>query len=119
MKVSDAFPSRFLKAADLAGRSPVVTIAKVTRETFDDGARLVLAFAEGSKLLALNKTNANANARLHGDETDLWLGRKIRLTVLPVDYRGSQVPAIRVAAAEAPAPPKDDPFGGLGDGPDF
>ena len=113
MRVSDAFPSRFLKASDLpAGKSPVLTIAKVSRETFDDGARLVLGFAETSKLLALNKTNATAIARQHGDETDAWPGRKVRLVVLPVDYRGSQVDAIRVAAPDAPAPrpAPADPF---------
>ena len=121
MKASDVFRSRYLKAADLGTRSPLVTIKAVSRQDFDGGPRLVLGFHETERLLSLNATNGRALIAAFGDETSAWVGKAIRLTVLPVDYRGTQVPAIRVAAAEAPAPPPKaaDPFGGLGDGPDF
>lgn len=121
MKVSDIFTTRFLRAADLGGRAPLVTIKAVSRQDFPDGPRLVVAFEEGSKLLSVNRTNGRELARLFGDETTAWIGQRVRLVVRDVDYRGTQVPAIRVAPAEAPVAPAKaaDPFGGLGDGPDF
>ena len=121
MKVSDIFVTRYLRAADLGGRAPLVTVKAVSRQDFPDGPRLVVAFEEGSKLLSLNRTNARELARLFGDETAGWIGQRVRLVVRDVDYRGQMVPAVRVAPADAAAaPPKAaDPFGGLGDGPDF
>ena len=118
MRASDVFgASRFLKATDLAGRSPIVTIQAVSRQDFDSGPKLVIGFAEGSKLLSLNRTNGKTLVGLFGDETADWIGKRIRLVVASVDYKGSVVPAIRIAAADAPAAPArpvDDPFAGLG-----
>src|SRR5262252_5658132 len=39
MNIQQAFPSKFLKVADLAGNRPVVTIAHVTMEEIGDDSR--------------------------------------------------------------------------------
>lgn len=115
MRVSEAFPSRYLRPDDLRGRSPVVAIARVSREHLGEDDRLVVWFESVAKGLPLNVTNARTIAKLHGDETDSWPGRRIKLVVVPVDYRGQSVPAIRVMAADSPPPREpgddDDPFG--------
>jgi hypothetical protein len=117
MRVSDAFPSRYLRPDDLRGRTPVVTIDRVSRERIGEDQRFIVWFADVAKGLVCNKTNATTIGRLHGDETDQWPGKRIKLVVAHVDYRGQSVPAIRVAAPDAPAPASrepgedDDPFG--------
>ena len=48
MKVSEEFPSKYLKASDLNGKQVKVTISHVTREAVGDDDRLV-AYFEGKK----------------------------------------------------------------------
>lgn len=97
MRANDAFPSKFLKAADLAGRRVVVTIAHTSVEKFDDGDRPCVFFAGKDKGLVLNKTNFNAIADITGeDDSDDWGGKRITLYATKVDYQGKRVEAIRV-----------------------
>jgi hypothetical protein len=80
MKISTAFPSRWLKAGDLDGDT-VLTITKCSIEEVGQGQeeKPVLWFAEVDQGLILNKTNANTVADLFGDETTQWTGKKIAL----------------------------------------
>lgn len=96
MRVSTAFPTKFLKPEDIGTKRPTLTIARVTRERIGDDEKLVVWFEEARKGLPLNKTNATTIARQLGDETDTWPGRQVTLGVATVDFRGSAVPAIRV-----------------------
>lgn len=103
MKANTAFPSKFLKAADLSGRRVVVTISHVAIEKFDDGERPCVFFQGKDKGLVLNKTNFNAIADITGEEdSDDWGGKRITLYATKVDYQGKRVEAIRVDD-----PPKD------------
>lgn len=115
MKLNEAFPSNFLKAEDLAGRTVPCTIAAAEMEELGQGrdkeTKLVLSFAGKEKKLVCNKTNASAIAKLHGDDTDLWIGKVINLVPREVEYQGDTVWAIRIAtpapgttAARKPAP---------------
>ena len=114
MKVSDAFPSKYLKADDLNGNL-AVTITAVEQEPvgLDKTLKLVLYFRELPKPMVTNHTNADMIAHLHGDETDEWKGKRIVLKKALVPFQGKNVPAIRVAdfipgqkkaATPAPAP---------------
>lgn len=110
MNINGAFPSTFLKAADLSGRRALVTISHVTMEDIGDEHKPVLFFAGKEKGLVLNKTNANAITEITGtDETDGWRGKAIVLYVAKVDFQGKRVDAIRVdypqTATQAPVPP--------------
>lgn len=115
MNINEAFPNRYLKAADLNGRDVTVTIKSVEREEigFDKERKLVLAFANTEKLMVCNKTNGIAIAKMHGEETDNWVGKKIILCAKDVEFQGTMTSALRVLAqkpeahkkAPPPAPP--------------
>lgn len=111
MKVSDAFPSAFLKADDLGGRDVTVVISKVSIEEIGQPKerKIILAFAGKEKKLVCNKTNANTIQRLYGEELEGWVGRKITLSPREVEFQGDMVWAIRVSikvpgGTQAPAP---------------
>lgn len=101
MKLSQAFPSNFLKADDLGGQTPVVTISEVTLEEIGQGRdkeqKLIIAFQGKSKKMVCNKTNASTIAKLHGDDTDLWIGQRITLLAREVEFQGEMVLGLRVS----------------------
>lgn len=102
MKLSEAFPSNFLKADDLDGKNVTVEIEEVTMEEIGQGRekenKIVLTFKGKTKKLIANKTNCNTIAKLVGsDDTDDWPGHKIILTSREVDYQGTPMLAIRVS----------------------
>ena len=103
MKMSEAFPSAYLKSTDI-GDNPVTHIMdKVTMEEVgQEREKLpVLHFQTTDKSLVLNKTNANAITALYGDDTMGWNGRSIELFVIQTEFAGKVVPGIRVRAAKA------------------
>ena len=120
MKVSDAYPSKYLRAADLQGRTIILTIAKVVMETLGTDQKPVVYFNDARKGLVTNKTNAGAIATFAGEEMDSWTGKQIELFPTPVTFQGRTVDAIRVRApdpvqanktapAATPAPNDSDP----------
>lgn len=111
MNINEAFPSNYIKASDLQGGSPTVTMSHVTTEKMGDDHKLVLYFQGKEKGFVLNKTNANNIASLYGEETDDWHGKKVTLVVAWVDFQGKSVEAIRVrppAAGSGKAAPKQE-----------
>lgn len=123
MKIGEAFPSNFLKADDLQGKDIIVTIQEVTLEELGKGnekeQKLIIAFKGKDKKLVCNKTNAKTIAKIHGDDTDDWIGKSIIIGPREVEFQGDQVWAIRVSlrnpakaspakAAPAPVEPSDN-----------
>lgn len=110
MKSSDIFPSKYLRAADLGDKEPIVTIDRVEMETLGDDRKPVVYFRGKDKGLVLNKTNFNAIAEISGeDDTDSWAGVKVKLFTAKVEFQGKRVPAVRIdepseAKARKPAP---------------
>lgn len=107
VSINEAFPSNYLKAADLKGRNALVTIARADFEMIGDDKKLVLFFEGKDKGMVLNKTNAGNIAAAYGDDTDDWKGQQIVLFEAMVDYQGKTVAAIRVRqpmAKDRPAP---------------
>jgi hypothetical protein len=107
MRVDEVFPSRFLKAADLAGKPVLVTIKAVNVQEFDadENDKLLLTFQEAVKPFIANKTNALVLAGFLGDETDQWAGHRIVLFQTEVNFGGRLVPAIRCRAPKVKQPP--------------
>lgn len=103
MLISQAFPSEFLKAADLQDRTVTVVMDHVELKDVGDGTKPVLYFQGKDKGLCLNKTNSNNIALVYGDDTDDWAGKELMLYPTMVDFQGRSVPAIRVKVP----PPKD------------
>ena len=102
--INDAFPSNYLKASDLQGGQPVVTIDRVEFEAVgrEKEMKPILYFAGKEKGLVLNKTNAKNVAHLTGSfQTEDWEGFNIRLYATNVEFQGDTVEAIRIKAAPA------------------
>jgi hypothetical protein len=111
MRISEAFPSKYLEGKTLDGDLSL-TIKHVEMETVGQGddvdTKPVVYFNEVNKGLILNKTNANTVSHLHGDDTEDWIGKRITIFPTEVDFQGKQVMAIRVRlrapGGTAPAP---------------
>ena len=101
--INDVFGSgSSLKASDLQGRTVTVTIETVNIKQFDDGNKLILAFAGKDKVLICNKTNANRIAEKLGGDYERWAGNQISLHSERVEFQGSIVDGIRVVLEQAP-----------------
>jgi hypothetical protein len=106
MKISEAFPSKYLNAADLDGQRVTATIRQVQSEEMrtPEGLkpRPVVHFQGRRKSLVLNKTNAQVLVKAFGDETDTWRDKEITLFAESVSFQGKIVDGIRVRAELAP-----------------
>lgn len=99
MNINDAFPSNFLKAADLNGAQPTVTITDVRMEDIGDDRKPVVYFDGKEKGVVLNKTNATNISGAYGPNTEGWRGKKVVLFSTWVDFNGKSVEAIRMRPA--------------------
>lgn len=90
-----------LKASDLTpGIQHEVTIQAVQMKEFDDGKKLELTFLGRDKVMICNKTNANCIADDHGEDYDLWVGKKIYLRQDVCDFQGKPKRCVRVTPLE-------------------
>ncbi len=105
--VNDAFPSNYLKAADLNNRTIKLKMDKVIFEEIgqDKDKKPVLYFTDVKKGLVLNKTNATTIGSVHGQELEAWTGKEIELFEQMVPFQGQNVAAIRVRAVAEPGEP--------------
>jgi hypothetical protein len=101
--INDVFPSKYLKAADLNGKTVTLTIKDVSVETIGDDDKLVVYFKGKDKGLVMNKTNSNNIAMVFGPDTDGWLEQEISVYPTMVDFQGRSMEAIRVKANPRPA----------------
>lgn len=104
-RLTDLYPSKYLKAADIKGHTPIVTIRSCVVEELgqeeNKESKPVLYFEGKDKGMALNVTNANTIALILGsDDTDNWIGKKIKLVVEVVAFKGKATEAIRVKPAD-------------------
>ena len=80
-KRNEIFPSKYLKASDLAGKPLEVEIKDAPTETLGSGSdaetKTVLYFRNGVKPLPLNMTNWDAVAAIAGDDTNDWPGHRV------------------------------------------
>lgn len=105
MNINQVFSGNYLKADDLRGTSPTVTISEVEIKEFDDGKKIVIHFAGKDKQLVCNKTNASIIAEnLGSSDTDDWVNKRVQLAVKKVEFQGKLVPAIRVVLQDPPPP---------------
>lgn len=103
MKVSEAFPSRFLKAdTDIPKDGMLVQIKDIDTEMLGDERKVIVSFKGLDKALVLNKTNAALLTSIcESDDMDDWYGQRITLVKERTPFRGEMVWTIRVK--EAPA----------------
>ncbi|HEC61932.1 MAG TPA: hypothetical protein ENI27_06715 [bacterium] len=110
--IMNAFPSDYLKEADLMGSPKTFTMVSVSVEKVGDDTKPVVHFQEDARGLVLNKTNANTISDVYGRETDDWTGKKIELYPHTTEFQGHMVPCIRVRKPQQAASTPDDPFPG-------
>lgn len=117
--INEAFPSNYLKASDIKGAEPIVTIDHVAFEPVGRTREMkaVIYFKGKEKGLVLNKTNATKITQLAGsDLTENWDGVRVKLFATETEYAGDTVECIRIKpapaagrAAAAPPPPPPPP----------
>lgn len=113
MKISSAFPSKFLKASDLQGKEVRVEIFDVRMEDVSgDGSeeKPIMYFKDKVKGLVLNKTNSGKLEAAYGDDTDGWLGKEIIIYPDTTLYQGRTVDCLRVRVPAKEAKAGDAPF---------
>jgi len=93
--------SPFLKGDDLEeGERTTVTIKSAEEVDFPSGDTVpVLEFLEIDQKLTLNKTRVKKCVDLMGVDTEAWVGQKISVYRIDVQYNGKQMPGVAVAAA--------------------
>ena len=124
------FPSRFLKCADLNGKSRIVEIVEVGKEVLKDmqgksQLKQIVFFKYMKKALPLNKTNFQALVRITGeDDSELWISHKVLMKPSVTEMAGEQRDCIRfeavpkpkaVKAEEVSAPNSEDPGADMDD----
>ena len=98
MKVSDIYPSRFIKHADLNGKPVVKTITHVEEQVVGQAGdiRPVMFLEEMRQGMVLNQRNARFLADRFGDDTEEWAGKSVELYPTTVDLGGRPVNTIRL-----------------------
>jgi len=109
MRRHEAYPSKYLKAADLSGPTRA-TVGRVAHETMQDGKLKPVIFFEGfPKGCVVNATNADVLYALAGTDDDAdWPGLNVELfSEMVRDPTGKTGPAIRFRPPQArPKAPK-------------
>ena len=111
MNIDDIFPSKYLKAADLQGKSYTMTISSIDFEDFNEGERKpIIYFREAEKGMVLNKTNAYSISAIYGSDTDAWMGQSIEVFSMKVNFQGEMKDALRVKAPTVQGTPKQNTY---------
>jgi hypothetical protein len=110
MKASEIYPSKFIRAEDIDGTLTVTITDAVLEEVGSlKVEKLVIYFKEFPKPLICNVTNFKRIVKLHGDDTDLWIDKKITLFRTTTEFQGEEIPAIRVRDRVPAAKPAEKP----------
>ena len=119
--INDVFPSKFLKAHELHGHEPIVTIERVEFEQVGSKRETVpvVYFVGKDKGIRLNKTIANKIIEISGTAiTEEWRGVRVRLYATEATFAGESYDVVRVKSPNgsrmsrmsrmtpAPPPPK-------------
>jgi hypothetical protein len=92
----------WLKGEDLEeGERTVVTIKAAYEHTFEQSGetRPVLEFMEMEERLTLNKTRVKKLVELFGTDSETWIGQKISLYAIDVNFNGKTMPSVAIARA--------------------
>jgi len=112
VNINSAFPSKYLKAADLNGNAVPVTIREVTTEAVGQKQELkpVVYFMDKKKGMVLNRINSKKIAEIAGSvDTEDWGGTVIALYPSETEFAGETVECIRVKAPKSTAKPQPKP----------
>jgi hypothetical protein len=98
MRASQAFPAKYLKAADVKAKPIVTVISHLAQEKVGKGSdaeeKHVLYF-EDQKPLVLNRTNWDTLEEAFGDSDD-WPSNKVRVKCARTQFQGKPTDGIRL-----------------------
>jgi hypothetical protein len=110
MRANEAFPSKYLKSADVKDRPLVAVISHITQEKVGKGQdaeeKHVLHFENG-KPMVLNRTNWDVLEEAFGDSDD-WAGHKVKIKCARTQFQGKTVDGIRLDPIKPKPALKDD-----------
>ena len=92
---------KYMNAAsvkEIEGKS--LTIDAAFNETINDKEKLCIRFAGHDKVLALNQTNLTILIDSFGDDTDMWVNKKIKLTIVKVKFNNELKDGVQVGIAK-------------------
>ena len=107
---SQMIESKYIKKEDCTPPL-VLTIKNCSLEDLGQGdMRWVLRFSNHPKPVVLNVTKIRQLEASYGQDTDYWLGKKVKLSHDPtVMYAGKIVGGIKLVTSNAPAAPTPPP----------
>ena len=82
-------PTKYMNATSFSGEK-VFTIAEIKLEKLRDKDKYVLYFQEDTIGLPLNVTNLKALINAYGNDTDNWIGKKVRLKTATIIFNAQQ-----------------------------
>ena len=92
MKTRDMIKSNWITKGDLEESGPIVgTVSELSLEEFTDGAKYALWFREMEKGLLLNVTKIKLLELALGDDTDYWVGGRVRMSFDPTVMMGGKL----------------------------
>jgi hypothetical protein len=96
MKSSEAFPSKYLKSADVKAKPLVAVISYLAFESVgQDKRQKPVLYLETGKPIVVNRTNFETIEDAFGD-SDNWPGHKVKVYCAPTSFQGKRVDGIRV-----------------------
>jgi hypothetical protein len=110
MRSNEAFPSKFLKSADVKAKPIITTISHMEMELVGQGQdqkQKPVLFLEGEKPMVLNRTNFEALEDAFGDSDD-WPGHKIKIKCERTKFQGKTVDGLRIDPIIAKPAPKNE-----------
>jgi hypothetical protein len=98
VKISEAYPSRFYKYAELGGKPVTKVISHAEEHEVGQARELrpVLYFEGEKKGMVLNRRNASYLAGRYGDDSKGWAGKPIELYPTVVEFGNKPVETIRL-----------------------
>jgi hypothetical protein len=107
MRSSDAYPSKYLKSADVKAKQMIATISYVAMETVgQDKKEKPVIYLETGKPIVCNRTNFEAIEEAFGDSDD-WPGKKIKVYCASTTFQGKRTDGIRIEPIVAKPALKD------------
>ena len=110
MRAQGAFPSKYLKSADVKAKPIVATISHMEMELVGQGQeqkQKPVLYLEGEKPMVLNRTNFEALEDAFGDSDD-WPGHKIKIKCECTKFQGKTVDGLRTDPIIAKPAPKNE-----------
>ena len=106
MDINQAFPSNYLRACDLQGRTVTVKIASVGVEKVgqEGDTKPVMHFEGKEKGVILNKTKSTTLQNVFGPETNHWIGQIITLAAGQTNFKGELVACINFGIVPVASP---------------